>query len=94
MNATSLATILTIGLPTLSVLIGILLNRDAVSSLRGDIGRVDARIALHETSLRGEIGTLRAEIVSLRASFHSDVLMLLERDSKLETRVARLERVS
>ncbi len=47
-----------------------------------------------EASLRGEMATLRNEMVSLRTSFHNDVLMLVERDSRLEQRVARLERAS
>jgi hypothetical protein len=31
-------------------------------------------------------------MAALRASFHSDVVMLIERDSKLDLRVARIER--
>jgi hypothetical protein len=63
-------------LPTITVLVGILLNRSESS-------RLDARISALETGLRaefrGEIGSLRGEMAAMRAQFHSDVLMLFER---------------
>jgi len=93
--------VLAIGLPSLMVLVGILLNQNGLSRLESRMGglegRLDARITALEvslrsemaalgSSLRGEIATLRAEMVSLRASFHTDVVMLVERDSRLEAR--------
>ena len=57
------------------------------SSLRGEMAALGS-------SLRGEMAAMRADMNSLRASFHADVVMLVERDSRLETRVAQLERAS
>ena len=97
--------VLPIALPSLMVLVGILLNQNGLTrldsrittlegSLRGEINRLRGEIKAVEVSLRAEMATLRAEIVSLRAAFHSDVLMLVERDTRLESRVAQLERAS
>lgn len=93
--------LLAISVPTLTVLIGILLNRDATN-------RLDARITALEASTRAEMGGLRSdmsglradmaglrgELNSLRSQTHSDLILLLERDNKLESRVAQLERVA
>jgi hypothetical protein len=75
---------LTIALPTLMVLIGILLNRN-------DANRLDARITALEASLRAEMGSIHAEMVSLRNQFHSDILMLLGHDKEQDQRITRLE---
>jgi len=85
-----IATLLTIGLPSLMVLVGILMNRDAVNAIRKDIDRLDGRM----TKLEDNMNSLRGEMAALRTSFHNDVIMLMERDTKLEQRVARLERAS
>jgi len=75
-------------LPTITVLVGILLNRSEYS-------RLDARITAFESSLRAEFraefGTLRGEIAAMRAQFHSDVLMLLSSDKEQDQRITRLE---
>jgi hypothetical protein len=71
------ATILSIGIPTLMVLVGILLNRN-------DANRIDARVTALEVSLR-------SEMQSLRSQFHNDVLMLLQHDKEQDTRITRLE---
>ena len=78
--------ILNIGIPTLTVLVGILLNRDATNKLDSRINSLDSRINSLESSLRSEMTSLRAQV-------HSDLILLLERDNKLESRVAKLERV-
>jgi chromosome segregation ATPase len=50
---------LAIGLPTLSVLVGILLNRN-------DVGRLYTRISNEVSALRGDIHGLRGEMNGLR----------------------------
>ena len=62
----SVAELLAIGLPTLSVLVGILLNRN-------DVSRLDGRITSLENRLAGEIASVRSEIGSLRSSVSGEV---------------------
>ena len=71
-------------MPTLMVLVGILLNQRAID-------RLDGRISALETSLRGEINSLRGEMNALRSQFHSDILMLMGRDTDKDARLSRLE---
>jgi hypothetical protein len=79
-----IATLLTVAIPTLMVLVGILLNRN-------DANRLDSRITALETSLRGEMTSIRSEMVTLRSQFHNDVLMLLGSDKEQDRRITRLE---
>jgi hypothetical protein len=72
-----IATILTIGIPTLAVLLGILLNRN-------DANRLDGRI----TTLGTE---LRAEIAATRKQAHDDVMILIGISREHENRITRLE---
>jgi hypothetical protein len=53
--------LLAIGLPTLSVLVGILLNRS-------DVSRLDGRISTEVSSLRGDIQGLRNDMDKMRDS--------------------------
>ena len=62
----SVAELLAIGLPTLSVLVGILLNRNDVSRLDGRITSLENRMASEIGSVRGEINAVRGEINSVR----------------------------
>lgn len=64
-------------LPTITVLVGILINRN-------DATRLDTRISNLEISLRGEIAAARQQ-------FHSDVLMLLGSDKEQDRRITQLE---
>lgn len=75
MNTVSIA--LTIALPSLMVLVGILINRN-------DATRLDARLTSMESGLRSEISASRTQ-------FHNDVLMLLGSDKQQDTRITRLE---
>jgi hypothetical protein len=65
-----ISTLLTIGIPTLAVLLGILLNRN-------DSNRLDSRITTVAAELRSEIHALRtelhSEIQSLRTELHSEI---------------------
>ena len=72
-----LATIFTIGIPTLAVLVGILLNRN-------DANRLDARIT-------GVEQNLRAEIAAGRKQAHDDIMTLIGIAREHETRITRLE---
>ncbi len=89
-----LLNILAITLPTLTVLVGIFLNQNGLNRLDARMTNLAASLRGEMSGLRGEMNGVRADMVSLRNSFHSDVVMLLERDTRLEQRVARLERAS
>ena len=81
-------TILTIGIPTLAVLVGILLNRN-------DASRLDSRITTEVSALRGEINaldrSLRTEIQAGRKQSHDDIMVLVGIAREHETRITRLE---
>ena len=79
--------LLAIFIPTLTVLIGILLNRDATN-------RLEASVRADISTLRTDMAGLRSDMTALRAQTHSDLILLLERDNKLESRVAQIERVA
>lgn len=64
-------------LPTISVLVGILLNRS-------DYNKLDARLS-------SEISKLDARISALENRFHSDMMLVIGKLTELEVRVARLE---
>jgi flagellar biosynthesis regulator FlaF len=92
-------TALTIGIPTLAVLVGILLNRN-------DANRLDARITALGTELRQEIAALRIdlrqeiaalgtelrqEIAAVRQQSHEDIMVLVGISREHESRLTRLE---
>lgn len=94
-----MTSILTIGVPTLAILIGILLNRN-------DANRIDARITALENNLRTEIGSVRtelrgefhtetssvrAEIAAARKQSHDDIVTLLGLFREQDARLTRLE---
>ena len=70
-------TLLTIFIPTLAVLIGILLNRN-------DYSKLDARMSSMENRLDGRMNALEGR-------FHNDMMMIIGKLTELEVRVARLE---
>jgi hypothetical protein len=80
--------LLTIFIPTLTVLIGILLNKHDAGKLEtrlsGDMGSLDRR-------LTGIEGRLDARITGLESRLHTDMLMVIGKLTELEVRVARLE---
>jgi len=70
-------TILTIAIPTLAVLVGILLYRN-------DANRLDARIT--------SVGhNLLAETSALRIQTHHDLMAMVGASNELDKRIARLE---
>jgi hypothetical protein len=73
----NLKDILIVGLPTLMVLVGILLNRNDSNQIRGEMA-----------TLRGEF---HAEMGKLRDLFHSDIVHLLEHDRDQDSRITRIE---
>ncbi len=83
----SLPVILAVGAPSLMVLVGILLNQNAVNGMRMDLR--DLKVDLRDLKL--EVNGLRGEIVAMRDSFHGDIVMLVQRDGDKDTRLALLE---
>jgi len=81
-------TLLTIFIPTLMVLVGILLNRN-------DSSRIDGRISSLENRLDGRIssleGKLDGRISALESRLHGDMMQVIGKLTELEVRVARLE---
>jgi hypothetical protein len=63
--------LLAIGLPTLSVLVGILLNRNDVARLDGRISSLENRLAGEINSVRGEINSVRGEMSKMRDDIRS-----------------------
>ena len=84
-------TLLTIFIPTLMVLVGILLNRS-------DASRRDSRISSLENRIDGRISSLQSKIEgrfgSLEGRLHADILQVIGKLTELEVRVARLEQES
>ena len=68
---------LAILIPTLTVLVGILLNRSEYSKL-------DSRMSAME-------GRLDARMTAMESRFHADMLMVIGKLRELEVRVARVE---
>ena len=63
----NLPEILAIGLPTLTVLVGILLNRNDYNRLDGRISSLEGRIAGEINGVRSEISKLRDEVTAIRS---------------------------
>jgi hypothetical protein len=64
-----------IAIPTITVLFGILLNRQDASSIRME--------------MKSEIGQLRAKMIQLRNTIHSDMIGLHERLATVEAKQNR-----
>ncbi len=73
------ANIITATIPTFAVLLGILFNRQEITSLRADMRAESA-------SVRGEIAQLRSEMIQLRDSVHHDMVGLHERIAVVEAK--------
>lgn len=77
MRSELIVALLATALPTISVLIGILLNRS-------DYNKLDARLS-------SEIAKLDVRISALESRFHADMMLVIGKLTELEVRVARLE---
>jgi hypothetical protein len=92
-------TLLTIFIPTLMVLVGILLNRNDSARIDGRISslenRLDGRISSLEGKLDGRIssleGKLDGRISALESRLHGDMMQVIGKLTEPEVRVARLE---
>ena len=84
--------------PTFAVLLGILLNNQAITSLRAEFNQLRGEM----TSLRGEMTSLRGEMTSLRVDVmtaiqevkqdaHKDALEIMRQMTSLHERVAVVE---
>jgi len=80
---TNLQVLLAMGVPTIMVLIGILLNRSDVASLRSEM--VQLRVDLHH-----DMNTFRADInrdmTTLRDNIHRNMVSLHERVAVVEAK--------
>ena len=81
-------TLLTIFIPTFTVLVGILLNRNDSAKLEArlaaDIAKLDGRLSAVESRLD-------ARITGLENRFHADMLMVIGKLTELDVMVAKLE---
>jgi predicted nucleic acid-binding Zn-ribbon protein len=80
------ANIITATIPTFAVLLGILFNRQEITSLRADMRAESASVRGEIASVRGEITQLRSEMIQLRDSVHHDMVGLHERIAVVESK--------
>jgi hypothetical protein len=71
-------------IPTLSVLVGILLNQTGMN-------RLDGRLTGIENRLDGRLTAVERSVDDLGKQLHSDIIMLVGRDTDKAERLARLE---
>ncbi len=88
MNNTQLY--LSIGLPTLTVILAWLSNRSDINRLNDKVDKLSDSLRGDMNSLRGDItslgGSLRSEMIAFRREVHGDFILLHERIVKVETR--------
>ena len=93
MNNTQLY--LSIGIPTLTVILAWLSNRSDLNQLNDKVDRLSetlhTKIDNQGSSLRGETGSLRAELAQMRIDHHKDHLALMGYMVPLHERMAKLE---
>lgn len=80
--------LLAVLIPTLTVLVGILLNRNDYSKLDQRLTAMGDRL---EARIGGVEGKLDGRMNGLEGRFHADMLMVIGKLTELEVRVARLE---
>jgi hypothetical protein len=76
--------LLMIFIPTFTVLIGILINRNDYSKLENQLSKLDGRLS-------GVENRLDSRISALEGRFHADMMMVIGKLTELEVRVAKLE---
>jgi len=77
-------TLLTIFIPTFTVLIGILINQRGLSQLENQLTKLDGRLSQVKNRLDSRISALEGR-------FHTDMMMVIGKLTELEVRVAKLE---
>lgn len=91
---TNLQLMLAIGIPTLMVLIGILLNRSDITALRSEMVQLRADITKDVTAFRADIhkdmtafrADIHKDMTTLRDSIHRDMVSLHERVAVAESK--------
>ncbi len=86
MNNTQLY--LSIGIPTLTVILAWLSNRSDLNRLNDKVDRMDERV---NTKIDGQGTSLRAELQAIRADHHKDFVSLMSYMVPLHERMAKLE---
>jgi len=94
-----LQTLLTIFIPTLTVLVGILLNRNDSARIDARISslenRLDGRITGIESKLEAKIGAqesrLDGRIGALESRLHADIMQVIGKLTELAVRLSRQE---
>jgi hypothetical protein len=88
MNNTQLY--LSIGVPTLTVILAWLSNRSDINRLNDKVDKLNDKGDRLNDSLRSDIkqsaDALRSEMITFRREVHGDLIMLHERVVKVETR--------
>jgi hypothetical protein len=72
-----------IAIPTITVLFGILLNRQDASSIRMEM---KSEIGQLRSEMKVEIGQLRAGMIQLRNTIHADMIGIHERLATVEAK--------
>ena len=86
---------LSIGIPTLTVILAWLSNRSDINRLNDKMDRMgeslNTKMDNQGSSLRAEMSSLRSEMISLRNDHHKDNLTLMSYMVPLHERMAKLE---
>jgi hypothetical protein len=77
-----------IGVPSLMVLIGVLVQGFIIGNLGSQLG---ARMTSIENVLGARITSLEARMLSLESSFHENMRILTGKVADIDTRLSRLE---
>ncbi len=79
---------LSVALPTITALVGILLSQANYSKLDVRLGQVKSRLDGRISAIKSE---LDARITALGQRFHTDMMQVIGKLTELEVRVTRLE---
>jgi hypothetical protein len=77
-----------VGIPTLAVLVGILINS---MQFHGAAASINARISSIETSINGRISSIETSINARLTSVETRLEMLIGKVMEIDTRLTRLE---
>lgn len=82
--------LLSVAIPTIAVLVGILINNRQIERLEKQIDRTEKHLEVQIGSIRGEIGSVRGEINSVRGEISS---LRMEMNARFEAAHEALLRV-